>query len=117
MKLIHALEPIWWMLFGAGAMLIVFLGLPLFAGVLLLAPLGALGDGLAWHRAHALAASPVGKLLFLVLIPLVFFHCAHHLRHFALDLFGHAAAPFAAYASYGAALAGTVATFAVVLAL
>ena len=117
MNFIHKLEPIWWMLFGAGAMLIVFLGLPMFAGVLVLAPLGAFGDGMSWRHAHGLAASPVGKLFFCVLIPLIFWHCAHHLRHFALDVFGHAAAPVAAVTSYGLALVGTIATILVVSGL
>ena len=117
MKLIHALEPIWWMLFGAGAMLIVFLGLPMFAGVLVLAPLGVFGHGMSWRHAHDLAASPLGKLLFCVLIPLIFWHCAHHLRHFALDLGGHSVAPIAAVTSYGLALVGTIATIAIVAGL
>jgi hypothetical protein len=49
-------------------------------------------------------------------LTLVFWHCAHHLRHFALDLFGHSAAPIAAYGSYLLALS-PFATISAVLAL
>jgi fumarate reductase subunit D len=47
----------------------------------------------------------------------VIWHSAHHLRHFILDLGGHALAPVAAYLSYALAAAGTVATLAVVASL
>ena len=51
------------------------------------------------------------------MISLVLWHCAHHMRHFALDVFGHKAAPAAAFTSYGLALAGTIAAFVLVSAL
>jgi fumarate reductase subunit D len=117
MKLIHKLEPLFWMLFGAGAMAAAFVLPALFLAVLILAPLGAFGDGLSFRHAHALASSLVGKGLMAIVLPLVFWHCAHHLRHLALDLGGHSIAPLAAYASYGLALLGTVASLAVVAAL
>lgn len=117
MKLIHKLEPLWWILFGAGGFVAGFFLPALLLGVLILAPLGLLGDGLSYDRAHALAASLPGKVFLSAVISLVLWHCAHHLRHFALDLGGHSLAPLAAYVSYGLALAGTVATLAIVGAL
>lgn len=113
MKLIHKLEPLWWILFGAGGFVAGFFLPALLLGVLILAPLGLLGDGLSYQRAHMLASSLPGKVFLGAVISLVLWHCAHHLRHFALDLAGHKAAPFAAYASYGLALVGTVATLAI----
>jgi fumarate reductase subunit D len=117
MKLIHRLEPIWWMLFGAGGFIAGFFLPGLIIGVLLLGPSELMRDGLAFHRAHALAASLAGKVFLGAVISLIFWHCAHHLRHFMLDLFGHAAAPIAAYGAYTLALFGTIATVSAVLAL
>jgi fumarate reductase subunit D len=114
MKLIHKLEPIFWMLFGAGAFVAGFVLPALILGVLILAPLGVMEGGLSYDRAHMLAASPVGKGFLIGVLTLTFWHCAHHLRHFALDLGGHAFAPIGAYGSYGLALAGTIATLVVV---
>jgi fumarate reductase subunit D len=117
MKLIHKLEPIWWMLFGGGGFVAAFFLPGLIIGVLLLGPSELMSTGLSYHRAHALASSPVGRIFLIAVITLVLWHCAHHLRHFLLDLFGHAAAPIAAYGSYALALAGTIATVSAVLAL
>jgi succinate dehydrogenase subunit D len=114
-KLIHKLEPLWWILFGAGGFTACFFLPALLLGVLILAPQGVIA--LDYDRAHALAASLPGKVFLCAVIPLVLWHCAHHLRHFALDLGGHALAPIAAYASYGLALAGTLTTLALVAAL
>lgn len=114
MKLIHKLEPIFWMLFGAGAMAAAFVLPALILGVMILGPLGALSEGLSYRHVHALAASVVGKGFLVVVLTLVFWHCAHHMRHLALDLAGHKAAPIAAYTTYGLALAGTLATLVIV---
>jgi succinate dehydrogenase subunit D len=116
-KLIHKLEPLWWILFGAGGFTACFFLPALLLGVTILAPLGAFGGGLAYDRAHALAASLPGKVFLAAVISLVLWHCAHHLRHLALDLGGHSVAPIAAYLSYGLALVGTIATLAIVGAL
>jgi fumarate reductase subunit D len=117
MKLIHKLEPIWWMLFGGGGFITAFFLPGLILGVLILGPSELMRDGLAYPRAHALAASAAGRIFLCAVLPLVFWHCAHHLRHFMLDLFGHAFAPIAAYGAYGLALLGTIATVSTVLAL
>ncbi len=114
MRLIHKLEPIFWMLFGAGGFVVAFTLPALILGVLILAPMGAGRPGLTYDRAHLLASSLPGKGFLLVVIVLALWHAAHHLRHFILDLFGHSGMVAGAYLSYGLALAGTVAALAVV---
>jgi fumarate reductase subunit D len=116
-KLIHKLEPLWWILFGAGGFVIGFVLPALILGVLLLGDSSVMADGLSYERALRLASSPLGKLFLIVVPTLGFWHCAHHIRHFVLDLFGHAAAPIGAFGAYGLALLGTIATVATVLAL
>ena len=117
MKWIHKLEPIWWMLFGGGGFVAAFFLPGLIISVLLLGPSELMSTGLSYQRAHSLASSLVGRIFLIAVIPLVLWHCAHHLRHFMLDLFGHAAAPIAAYGAYALALVGTVITVSTVLAL
>ena len=117
MKLIHKLEPLWWILFGAGAFVLGFVLPALILGVLLLGDSSLMADGLSYPRALRLASSPIGKLFLIVVPTLGFWHCAHHFRHLMLDLFGHATAPLAAYGGYGLALVGTIATVSTVLAL
>lgn len=114
MKLIHKLEPIFWMLFGGGGFVVGFTLPALIIGVMILAPLGLMEHGLSYERAHMLASSLVGKGFLVVVITLAFWHAAHHLRHFILDLFGHAGMLIGAYLSYGLALVGTIATLAIV---
>lgn len=117
MNLIRKLEPLWWMLFGGGGFIAGFFLPGLIIGVLLLGPSELMSDGLAFERAHALASSAAGKIFLIAVLTLVFWHCAHHLRHLALDLFGHSVAPIAAFGSYGLALLATLATLSTVLAL
>jgi len=117
MNFIHKLEPIWWMLFGGGGFVAGFFLPGLIISVLLLGPSDLMSTGLSYPRAHALASGPVGRIFLIAVISLVLWHCAHHLRHFTLDLFGHAAAPVAAYGAYALALLGTIATVSAVLAL
>ncbi len=117
MKLIHKLEPLWWILFGAGGFVIGFVLPALILGVLLLGDSSVMSDGLSYPRALRLALHPLGKLFLIVVPTLGFWHCAHHVRHLMLDLFGHASAPLGAYGGYGLALLGTIATVSAVLAL
>jgi fumarate reductase subunit D len=114
MNLIHKLEPLWWMIFGAGGYIAALFLPALLLGVCLIAPLGGLEQGLAWARIHALAASPAGKIFSIAVLVLTFWHCAHHMRHLILDMLGHGAAAAGAYLSYALALAATVATVVIV---
>ncbi len=116
MKLIHKLEPIWWMLFGAGGFAAALVLPALFFSIGIAAPLG-LFEGLDFHHAHALATSLVGRGLIFVVFTLTFWHSAHHLRHFALDLGLHRIQGVVSYGLYGLALAGTVWTFQVISSL
>lgn len=115
MNLIQRLEPLWWLLFGAGGFVAAFFLPGLVIGVLLLAPLGVFESGLAYERAHALAASPPGRVFLAAVISLTLWHCGHHLRHLGLDLGLGRALP--AFASYGLALAGTIAALLLVTRL
>ncbi len=88
--LIERIEPLIWVLFGAGFMVGSLL-LPAWVFTFGIAqPLGWVPDGaLAFERAHALAANPLGKLLLLALIALPIWNAANHLRHFSIDLGGY----------------------------
>jgi fumarate reductase subunit D len=53
----------------------------------------------------------------IAILSLTLWHCAHHLRHLALDLAGPTIAAPAAYGSYGTALVLSLVTVALVLPL
>jgi len=118
MKLIRKLEPIFWMLFGAGGFLGSLILPGLFFMIVIGMPLGLFGDPFTtFVRMSTLFGNPVGKALLVAVISLVFWHAAHHLRHFAFDIGLHRFQAPLSFALYGLALAGTVVTFAVVGAL
>jgi fumarate reductase subunit D len=88
------IEPVIWLLFGAGIMV----GTILLPGYLLTVGLGApLGlvsaDALSYDRLHGMVSHPIGGLLFrlvlLALIALPLWKGAHHLRHFLIDMNFH----------------------------
>jgi fumarate reductase subunit D len=114
--LIAKIEPLIWVLFGAGFMVGSLL-LP--AWVFMVGIAGPLGwappEAMAFERAYALASSPIGRLVLLALIVLPLWNAANHLRHFSIDLGGYerdgAVAPLL-YA--GAAVLSVVAIAAVV---
>jgi fumarate reductase subunit D len=116
-SLIHKLEALLWMLFGAGGFLAALFLPGLILGVLLVGGAGGFEVGLAYDRVHLLAASTLGRVLIGAFLVLVIWHCAHHLRHLALDLGGHAVAAPAAYFFYALALIGTVVSIQAVAAL
>jgi fumarate reductase subunit D len=116
-SLIGKLEALFWMLFGAGGFLAAFFLPGLILGVLLIGGSGGFEIGLAYDRVHWLVASGPGRVLVAAFLVLVIWHCAHHLRHLALDLGGHALAAPAAYVCYAGAIAGTVAAIHAVAAL
>lgn len=118
MRLIRPFEPLLWLLFGAGGFMAALLLPALLLVIGIAFPLGWFGDPVTtFHRMRILFANPVGQLVLIAVLSLVFWHSAHHLRHFALDLgLGHYEAPVC-YVLYGAALAGTLASVAIVGAL
>ena len=117
MSLIGKLEALFWMLFGAGGFLAAFFLPGLILGVLLIGGSGGFEIGLAYDRVHLLVASGPGRVLVGAFLVLVIWHCAHHLRHLALDLGGHALAAPAAYLCYAGAIAGSIAAIRAVAAL
>ena len=114
--LIARIEPGIWVLFGAGFMVGSLL-LPAWVFMVGLAgPLGwAPPEAMAFERAHALAANPLGRLVLLALIALPIWNAANHLRHFSIDLGGYERDGAVAPLLYvGAALLSVVAIVAVV---
>jgi len=115
MTLIRKLEPVLWMLFGAGGFAAALILPGLFFAVAIAMPLGLFGDPLeTFLRVRMLFANPVGKGLLIAVLSLVFWHAAHHLRHFAFDIGLHKFQAPLSFGLYGLALLGTVAAFAVV---
>ena len=85
--LLHRFEPLLWLLFGAGGFAAALILPALFSVVAIGFPLGAFGDPLTTYmRMQTLFANPLGQLLLIVILSLIYWHAAHHLRHFALDL-------------------------------
>ena len=86
-SLVDRVEPGIWMLFGGG-FVVGSLLLPAWVLVVgIAAPLGwTPPDALAFERAHALAAHPLGRLVLLALIALPIWNAANHLRHWLIDL-------------------------------
>jgi len=87
--LLLKLEPVIWLLFGAGIMVGTML---MTAWVLVVGigiPLGMLpGDALAFGRAHELGSSLIGRVLLAALIALPLWKGAHHTRHLFIDAGG-----------------------------
>jgi len=114
-SLIHRIEALLWMVFGAGGFLAAFFLPGLVVGVLLVG--SGFETGLSYERAHQLASSGLGKTFLILFLSLVIWHCAHHLRHLMLDMAGKAAETPAALVAYALAIVGTVATVSSVVAL
>ncbi len=103
------LEPVIWVLFGAG-MLVGGLLLPAFILVVGLAgPLGLVpADALAFERLHALVAHPIGRLVAAAAIALPLWGGAHHLRHVWIDFGGLRTDGWVGPLLYAVALVGSV---------
>lgn len=89
--LLLRLEPVIWLLFGAG----LSIGTILLTGFVLVVGLGipmgiVSADALAYPRAHALASNFIGRVLLLALIALPMWKGAHHLRSLSMDFGGEA---------------------------
>jgi fumarate reductase subunit D len=112
-NLIHRFEPIFWLLFGAGGFMAALLLPGLLLGFGIGLPLGWWSDYAgSYHRVRALVANPIGAPLVAVVLSLVCWHGAHHLRHFALDLGLKRYEAPVAFTLYGLAFASTLACFA-----
>lgn len=120
--LLLKIEPVIWLLFGAGIM----------AGTILLpwylltvglgGPLGLVSaDALSYDRLHGMVSHPIGGLVFrlvlLGLIALPLWKGAHHLRHFLIDMGGHGSDAVVAPLLYLLAAAGSVLGILTVLSL
>jgi fumarate reductase subunit D len=107
--LLLRLEPLIWMLFGAGMMAGAFLFPAWILVVGLAVPLGiAPAEALAYDRAFALASSLPGRALLAAAIALPLWGGAHHLRHLAIDFGGLARDAWAGALFYGIALGGSL---------
>ena len=118
MKLIRLLEPLWWVLFGAGGFAAAMVLPGLLLVVCLAFPAGVFGDATTtFNRMHTLFGNALGQLVLIAVFSLTFWHCAHHLRHLSIDLgYVEQQAPVS-YALYGGALLGTLVTTAIVAGL
>jgi fumarate reductase subunit D len=88
-QLLLKLEPIIWLLFGAGLSLgtILLTGFVLVVGLAI--PMGLVdSSAVDYTRAHALASSAFGRLIALGLIALPIWKGAHHMRSLAVDFNG-----------------------------
>ena len=104
-------EPIFWSLFGAGGVLSALVGPALILITGILTPIGLWmpKQALGYERVLGFAQHWFGKLLLLAVISLFLFHAAHRIYHGLHDLGVHAGTGAMA-AAYGGALAGTLAT-------
>lgn len=116
--LLLRLEPVIWLLFGAGIMVGTLL-LPAYVlTVGLGAPLGLLPEGaLSYERAHAIASNPLGRLVFLAIIALPLWKGAHHLRSLFGDWLGHGPDGLIGSLLYAVAAVGSLLGIYAVLAL
>lgn len=108
-RLLLRLEPVIWLLFGAG-MMVGGLLYPAWILVFGLAqPLDVLSaHALSYERALALASSLVGRVVLAAAIALPLWAGAHQVRHFAIDLGGIARDGLFGSLCYSLALAGSV---------
>ena len=116
--LLLRLEPVIWLLFGAGIMV----GTLLLPGYLLTVtiggPLGMLPEGaLSFDRAHAIASNPIGRVVLLAIIALPLWKGAHHTRALAVDMLGHHSDALVGSLLYAIAATGSVLAILAVLAI
>jgi len=116
--LLLRLEPIIWLLFGAGIMVGTILLPGYLLTVALGAPLGVLpASALSFERAHAIASNPIGRLVLLAIIALPLWKGAHHTRALAVDLLGHRSDGLVGSLLYAIAAVGSLAGIAAVLSI
>ncbi len=106
------------MLFGAGGFATALFLPGLLVGFALGVPLGWWSDyAVSFSRVRGLVANPIGGPLVALLLSLMAWHSAHHLRHFALDMGWNRLELPIALALYGLAALTTAASFAAVAQL
>ena len=116
--LLLRLEPIIWVLFGAGIMVGTLLLPGYLLTVTLAGPLGMLPDGaLSFERAYTIFSNPLGRLVLLAIIALPLWKGAHHTRALAVDLFGHHSDGLVGSLLYAVAAVGSVLGILAVLAI
>lgn len=107
--LLLRLEPVIWLLFGAGILVGTLLLPAYLLTVTLAAPLGMLPwEALSYERALGLATNPIGRLVLLGLVALPLWKGAHHLRSFSIDTLGARWDAWVAPALYALATVGSV---------
>jgi len=113
--LLLKLEPVVWLLFGAGMMVGGFV-LPAFIATV---GLGLIGDeqAFSYDRMYALLSSPIGRLVALAALALPLWGGAHHLRHVWIDFGGLKTDPLVGGFFYLLALGGSVAAIVAVTTL
>lgn len=116
--LLLRLEPVIWLLFGAGIMLGTMLLPAYLLTVGIAGPLGWLpASALSYERAHAIASNPIGRLVLLALVALPLWKGAHHLRALAADWLGHGSDGAVGSLLYAIAAIGSLAGIYAVLTL
>ena len=110
--------PIIWSLFGAGGALAALLGpvLVFITGIAAPAGQGLPADTLTYARMLAFAQHWAGKVFLLAVVSLFLWHAAHRI-YYCLHDFGVRAGTGVRLLLYGSALAGTVATAWILLAI
>ena len=109
-------EPLWWLLFAAGGTVAAFL-VPVHIVLTAITAAGWVWEAPTYDQVRGLVAHPISRLYLFVLIALPLFHWAHRFRFTLVDLGLHRARRLIAILCYGTAVAGAVATAAVLLAL
>jgi len=116
--LLLRLEPVIWLLFGAGIMVGTLLLPGYLLTVALGAPLGLLpARALSFERAHEIFSNPLGRLVLLGIIALPLWKGAHHTRALCDDLLGHRSDALIGSLLYAVALAGSIAGILAVLSI
>ena len=101
------LEPVIWLLFGAGMMVGGFV-LPAWIATVGLGLVGD-ADAFSWYRMHAMFTHPIGRLVALAAMALPLWGGAHHLRHVSIDLGGLQRDALVGGLLYALALGGSLA--------
>jgi fumarate reductase subunit D len=109
------LEPIIWLLFGAGMMVGGFV-LPAFIATVGLGLVGG-GDAYSFDRMHAFFSNPLAKLVAVAAMALPLWGGAHHLRHVWIDVGGLKSDPIVGGLLYLVAFGGSIAAIVAVVTL